>query len=151
MKNLAYLVTNIFLLFSCSQVNNNAGTENTSHASHGEVETNLTLNNGDKWKADSSTYNNVMDLKNTSDMFKIQPFPSLNEYHILGSDLTKGINKMIQECKMTGPDHEALHKWLEPILENANKLKSVSDPAAAKPIIQSIDARLDEYGNYFES
>ena len=92
-----------------------------------------------------------MDLKNTSDMFKIQPFPALNEYHILDNDLTKGINKMIQECKMTGPDHEALHKWLEHILENANKLKSVSDTAAANPIFQSIDARLDEYRNYFES
>ena len=88
--------------------------------------------------------------ENTSDMFKIQPFPTLNEYHILGSDLTKEINKMIQECKMTGPDHEALHKWLEPILENANQLKSVSATAASKPIFQEIDARLDEYRNYYE-
>ncbi len=114
--------------------------------------TSLTLNNGDKWKADSSTYNNVMDLKNTSDMFKIQPFPPLNEYRIiLDNDLTKGINKMIQECKMTGPGHEALHKWLEPILENANQLKTLSDTAAAKLIFQVIDARIYEYRNYFES
>lgn len=151
MKKFVYLITGIILLFSCNQGNNKTGVENNTSSIQAAADTSLTLNSGDKWKADSSTYNNVMDIKNTSDMFKIQPFPSLNEYHILGNDLTKGINKMIQECKMTGPDHEALHKWLEPILENANQLKSVSDTTAAKPIFQSIDARLDEYRNYFQS
>ncbi len=151
MKKVFYLFIGITLLFSCNQGDNKSGAENNTSSMQAVADTSLTLNNGDKWKADSSTYNNVMDLKNISDMFKIQPFPSLNEYHILGNDLTKGINKMIQECKMTGPDHEAIHKWLEPILENANKLKSISNKAEAKPAFQSIDARLDEYRNYFES
>ncbi len=151
MKKFVYLIVGIIILFSCNQGNNKSRTENNTSSIQAVADTCLTLNNGDKWKADSSTYNNVMDLKNTSDMFKIQPFPSLNEYQSLGNDLTKEINKMIQECKMTGPDHEALHKWLEPILENTNKLKSVSDTAAAKPIFQSIDTRLNEYRNYFES
>ncbi len=151
MKKIVYLFIGMTLLFSCNQGNNKQRAENNTGSIQAVDDTSLTLNNGDKWKADSSTYSNVMDLKNTSDMFKIQPFPSLNEYHILGNDLIKEINKMIHECKMTGPDHEALHKWLEPILENANQLKTLSDTAAAKLIFQVIDARIYEYRNYFES
>jgi hypothetical protein len=51
---------------------------------------------------------------------------------------------------MTGPDHEALHHWLEPILEKNKELKNISDTTNASKIFVSIDQRIDDYPNYFE-
>ncbi|RTL51558.1 MAG: hypothetical protein EKK39_08100 [Sphingobacteriales bacterium] len=78
------------------------------------------MNNGAKWKADSITNRNLRDLRNIADNFKILPNPSLKEYQILGKDLTNGLNKMIQECRMSGPEHEALSHWLEPLINESN-------------------------------
>jgi hypothetical protein len=110
----------------------------------------LTLNNGAKWKADSVTNQNVVNLKTIVDNFRTKPFPSLNEYHLLSADLGNGLNQMVQQCKMTGPDHEALHHWLEPILQENKNLKEVSDTLNGRKIFHSIDKRIDDYHNYFE-
>ena len=91
-----------------------------------------------------------MNLKTIADNFRIKPFPSVNDYQLLGADLNTGVNKMIQECKMTGPDHDALHKWLEPVIQETNQLKTVTDTSVAKNTFLSIDKRIDAYHNFFE-
>ena len=50
---------------------------------------------------------------------------------------------------MSGPDHEALHHWLEPVLKETNQLKSVTD-TTARTTFDSIDKQLDIYHNYFK-
>lgn len=136
-------------LFACNQhadkANTNAHTDSTSVQAK-----DLTLNNGSKWKADSITNHNVVNLKTIADNFRIKPFPSVNDYQILSSDLSKALNQMIQQCKMTGPDHEALHHWLEPVLEDNKQLKNTSDTSNARKIFKSIDKQIDDYHNYFE-
>ncbi|HET9431985.1 MAG TPA: hypothetical protein VFO70_12460, partial [Chitinophagaceae bacterium] len=76
----------------------------------------ISLNNGAKWNADSSTNNNVADLQIIAASFKKTGKQDLNAYHSLGNDLQSGLDKLISECRMKGPDHEALHHWLEPVL-----------------------------------
>lgn len=110
----------------------------------------LSLNNGAKWRADSITNHNVIRLKTTADMFNVDPFPSINNYQLVGNDLSNDIDTLLQQCKMKGDDHEALHKWLEPILGLSNQLKNATDTAAARQAFKSIDARIDAYPNYFE-
>jgi hypothetical protein len=147
MKKTFLLLSFSLLLFAC----NSSSDKTEEHAEHAHSETtNLTLNNGAKWKADSITNNNVLDIKSIADNFKIKPSPSVNDYQLLGSDLKNGLDKMIKECKMTGPDHEALHQWLNPVLKNINELKSVSDTTGGSLIFKSIDKQLDEYHHYFE-
>ena len=51
---------------------------------------------------------------------------------------------------MSGPDHDALHQWLEPVLSETNQLKNVTDTAVAAKTFKSIDTRIDDYHNYFE-
>jgi hypothetical protein len=51
---------------------------------------------------------------------------------------------------MTGPDHEALHHWLEPILNDTKELKNVKDTAAGRSIFRSLDKKIDSYKTYFE-
>ncbi len=137
------------LLFACNQSSNKKETD--EHAVHENgASSELTLNNGAKWKADSITNHNVVDLKTIADNFRIKPFPSLNEYQILGNDLNDGLNKMLRECKMSGPDHDALHHWLEPVIKGTNELKNVTDTSAGRSVFKSIDKQIDDYHNYFE-
>jgi hypothetical protein len=136
-------------LFACNQ-NSEEADHHANEDTAGVQQTQLALNNGTKWKADSITNQNVVILKTIADNFKIKPFPSSNDYQVLSGDLSNALSQMIQQCKMTGPDHEALHHWLEPILQKNKELKNISDTANARRIFVSIDQRIDDYPNYFE-
>ena len=137
------------LLSACNQSSNKA--EPGERVSQDQDQTTaLSLNNGAKWKADSITNRNVSDLKRIVDNFKKKPSHSANDYQIVSTDLSNALNKMIRQCKMTGPDHEALHHWLGPILKETNELKNITDTTIAASTFKSIDTRLDVYNNYFE-
>lgn len=147
MKKTFLLLSFSLLLLAC----NSTSDKTQEHAEHTHNKTaDLALNNGAKWKADSITNNNVLDIKIIADNFKIKPSPSVNDYQLLSNNLKNGLDKMIKECKMTGPDHEALHQWLNPVLKNINELKSVSDTTDGSLIFKSLDKQLDEYHHYFE-
>lgn len=149
MKQIKFLLVCACVLFACNQ-----STDKTGERKHTEQEQNqdtvLSLNNGAKWKADSITNHNVVRLKTTADMFKVAPFPSMDNYQLLSNDLSNDVDTLLQQCKMKGDDHEALHKWLEPILNLTNQLKSAKDTVEAKQIFTSVDSRIDAYRNYFE-
>jgi hypothetical protein len=51
---------------------------------------------------------------------------------------------------MRGDEHEALHKWLEPILYLSGQLKQTTDTSKARQIFRSLDSRVDAYRNFFE-
>ena len=149
MKRLLYLFLSSAVFLACNQSSNKA--ESKEHASHDQDQTTeLSLNNGAKWQADSVTTNNVAYLKKIADNFRTKPHHLVNDYKALSTDLNNALNKMIQQCKMTGPDHEALHHWLEPVLEEANELKSITDTVSARTTFYSIDKRIDDYHDYFE-
>lgn len=151
MKKFFYLLFTSTVLFACGQNSNKTEAEDHAHHEAATVtDTALSLNNGAKWKADSVTNKNVVNIKTIADNFRIKPFPSANDYHLLGADLNGGIQKMIQECKMSGPDHDALHKWLEPVLSETNQLKTITDTSMARKTFKSIDERIDAYHNFFE-
>src|SRR5665647_479903 len=100
MKRLLYLFLSSAVFLACNQSSNKA--ESKEHASHDQDQTTeLSLNNGAKWQADSITNNNVSYLKNIADKFKIKPSHSVNDYQTLSTDLNNALNKMIQQCIMT--------------------------------------------------
>jgi len=149
MKKTLFILAFASFLFAC---NSDSGKKETieSEIHQGHDTSALSLNNGAKWKADSITNANVGKLKRMTDSFKINSFPAVAEYRLLGDDLSNGLNIMIQECKMTGPDHEALHHWLEPILSETKELKNTSDTAKGRTIFNSLDKNIDSYNTYFE-
>jgi hypothetical protein len=149
MKKILFALFCSAFLFACNQ--NSHQKESHTHEANENVQTTaLALNNGAKWKVDSITNHNVVNLKTIADNFRIKPFPSANDYQILSSDLSKALNQMIQQCKMTGPDHEALHHWLQPVLEDNKQLKNISDASNARKLFKSIDKQIDDYHKYFE-
>src|SRR5688572_22618879 len=70
----------------------------------------LQLNNGARWKTDEAT------SKNVAAMVKL-----INDTSTIGeknrAQLTKQLqtrlDTLVQQCKMKGPDHDALHVWLQ--------------------------------------
>ncbi len=149
MKKLFYLLAVIVISFAC---NSGSGKNDEDvHATHETAaDTALSLNNGARWNADSVTTHNVVNMKTIADNFRIKPFPSLTDYQLLGADLSNGVNKLIKDCKMSGRDHDELHKWLEPVLKESNNLKTVADTATGRNLFRSLDGRIDAYNNYFQ-
>lgn len=146
-------IFSLLFIFSCNQGNDSsthATNDSVSHAEQSSDQASLTLNNGNKWKADTITNRNVLKLKTLADNFRVKPFPSVGDYQLVGNDLKAGIDTMLNQCKMQGADHDALHHWLEPVLKNVNDLKNTADSSAGRQMFSSIDGQLDNYKNYFE-
>ena len=149
MKKVFFILCSTAFFLSCNQSSNQKEpVENSMHETHENTE--LTLNNGAKWQADSSTNRHLVSIKTMANMFKVAPFPAAEKYQILGSDLQAGLNSMIQDCTLKGAQDEALHKWMLPILRQAGELKNVTDTAIARPIFDSLDQRINIYYDYFE-
>lgn len=109
----------------------------------------LSLNNGEKWKADSSTNNNVKVMQATVEQFAgTEKTPEA--YKQLGASLQAGLDKMISECRMKGPDHDALHKWLEPLIGQVKKLNETEKPDESAHQLTAIFQQLQLYSQFFE-
>jgi hypothetical protein len=105
----------------------------------------LHLNNGVKWKADAKTLANVSLLKSVvADAIKQHPV----NYGLAATELQNGLDKMITECSMKGPDHEALHQWLLPLVKKVNALKEASGDKAAATM-NEIKLQIDLFDQYF--
>ena len=151
MKRIAMMLMFTGLLWGCnSNSSPNSETPEQPNDNAHAHETMLTLNNGQKWKADAPTNENVVDMRTIVQNFSAVPHTDLSDYQILNSDLQKGVDKMIQECKMKGPDHDALHLWLEPLMKDVSELKKAGDIASAEKIFHLINERLGLYTQYFE-
>lgn len=111
---------------------------------------NLILNNGIKWKADLATNQNVNDLILIIDAFKNERDKSLAAYQRTTADLQKELDNMISECKMQGPEHEALHMWLLPLMESVSEFKNSSTEANAAQLFEAISNQVNLFSQYFE-
>ena len=110
----------------------------------------LSLNNGMKWNSDESTNENVKDLTTIVNEFNLKKEKNIIGYNVFATDLQNSLNTLIKECRMKGPDHDALHLWLEPILKDVNSLKEVTKEDEATTLFNSIDNRVKMYDQYFE-
>jgi hypothetical protein len=152
MKKLLTLLLLTATLSACNnqQRSGNKAALDTSEANHGSSAEKLVLNNGAKWKVDVSTNNNVKNIQEILKELNNRTDRSLPAYKKAHEDIQQGIDKMITECKMTGPDHEALHKWLEPLITLISHLKQASTVPEAASALNAIDAQADLYNQYFE-
>ena len=94
---------------------------NTEHSTQKSPSTTLELNNGNKWNTDEST------KKNVAAMIRIinnSEYSTTEKKGQLYMDLQQQIDNLIKECRMQGAAHDALHLWLENVLEKMKELKS---------------------------
>jgi hypothetical protein len=64
-----------------------------------------------------------------------------------GAELQKHADKLIKECRMTGPDHDALHAWLGPFLQHVQALKTNRDTESAS---HALNEDMKVFDTYFE-
>lgn len=152
MKQILTILLATSLLLACNAGNEKGKITTTAPAAetianHAEQAIGLTLNNGAKWKADSTTLLNVALLQQLISGAKKE---SLGNYLQTAAGLQEGINKMVSECKMKGADHEALHHWLEPIMEKTKELKNANNIETASTIFGEIEKQLNLFPQYFE-
>ncbi len=138
------------LLLACNARNEKEKTIRTEPVAGNHVEhsvTGLALNNGVKWKADSTTVLNVDLLQKIISVAKKE---SLENYSQTAIGLQNGLNKMVSECKMKGADHEALHHWLEPLMDKTKELKNADSIENARTIFGEIEKQIKLFSQYFE-
>ena len=141
---LASMVTSCNTKSSSDQKTTDTGA--IKHEEQPQPDTALTLNNGAKWKVDSITMVNIGLLKKIiADIGKNQT----KDFATIAGQLQESLNQLISECKMTGADHEALPKWLEPLLEKVKALKTAS-AANGPTVIKEITDHLNLFEKYFE-
>jgi hypothetical protein len=152
MKKIVAIAFITGLLLSCNSKNDQEKNSTTAvpvekQQQPAEKETGLVLNNGAKWKADSTTLLNVALLQKIAAGARKE---NLENYMQTATQLEEGISKMINECKMKGPDHEALHHWLEPLIERTKELKKATTVAEATTIFSEIERRINLFSEFFE-
>jgi hypothetical protein len=140
------------LLVACNSQNNKEKAVSPEapvekHDGPTEKKTGLVLNNGAKWKADSTTVLNVALLQNIVSGARKG---SVEDYIQTASQLQYGLNKMVNECRMKGPDHDALHRWLEPLMEKTNELKKATTIDHAATTLGEIEKHINLFEQYFE-
>lgn len=151
MKILLMLLLCLGSLIACKQAETKKEQDTTTeHAHHKAEAPALTLNNGAKWNSDESTNKNVGDLETIMHRWRENKAKTLADYQTAGNELQSALDKMIRECRMKGPDHDALHLWLEPLLKNVNDIKMATNESKAENVFHEIDERIKNYHLYFE-
>lgn len=109
------------------------------HSAHG-----LQLNNGVKWEADDATQTNVAALKQ---VINDPAYASPGKRTELAASLQMKIDTLIKQCRMKGPEHDALHVWLEKLQTDMKDLKGEVEYADARAALKR---DIDSFYSYFE-
>jgi hypothetical protein len=121
------------------------------HSHHqAEVSEKLTLNNGVRWKTDESTKRNVFAIRDLVILLDEKQLQTIEDYHTAADEIKAKTNILIKECKMQGADHDALHLWLHPLLDDIKALSISTEPETSKQLFESILHRLYAFDTYFE-
>lgn len=144
------------ILFGCNHANNASNkTEDTSikesheHDNEKEHGGNLALNNGAKWQTDVSTHTHAVKLITQADTFDTKTDEDVTLYHSVAADMQKELNSLVGDCKMKGPDHDALHLWLEPVLKDVSDLKKISATEEGKHAAEKLTGDVKKFNQYF--
>lgn len=105
----------------------------------------LALNNGKKWKADAPTNQRVQKIKEMISEFEKS---NAKNYHKLCTDIEPQIGALLAECKMTGEEYTALHKWLAPILAETRDLQAGDDQVVQRAYA-TISKQVKIYSDFF--
>lgn len=107
----------------------------------------ISLNNGEKWKADAGMVIQVEAMKNELAAFSGS---DLEDYQVLGQALNDHTHQLIASCTMKGKGHDELHKWLHPLMEVNAKLMEAENLKTAEAATAELQESLAAFDHYFE-
>lgn len=143
MKTLLFTFSLSIILFSCSSEKKQEKPEETAKD---RTEKEITSKEG-KWKINDTLVMHVKKMESTVTSFHEK---ELEKYHILSDTLTAQINAMVNSCRMKGPGHDELHRWLHPFMKMKNKLGETSNLDTAIDIHQQMKLAFVEFRKKFE-
>ncbi|HRH65086.1 MAG TPA: hypothetical protein PLU53_02190 [Bacteroidia bacterium] len=120
----------------------------TLHGEHAtktaeEVAGKLSLDNGNKWQANSETTEGIQKMQK---LVEEQSASASVDYTVLSENLEAEFGTILQKCTMQGDAHNQLHNFLLPLNEMIEKLKT----KPGKETIKEIQDHLAVYPNYFQ-
>lgn len=157
--NFKIILLSILLIFfvACNDSNNElsesiAHEHNSSeHDNHTNNEIQeLTLNNGEKWKIDESTRFHTSNLVKIVEEFENQNSTNLDSYHKFADKMLLELQELINKCTMDGKDHDALHLWLEPVLNETKSIKNSDNINNISKSSAILIKDVKKFNNYFE-
>ncbi|HMT75493.1 MAG TPA: hypothetical protein PKA77_15580 [Chitinophagaceae bacterium] len=119
MKKLLFFAMIVFV--SCNSKSTKEKHEN--HDTKKDEQVITTPVNNTKWKADEATKKNVSAIVQ---VISDNSYTDAGKREELYSNLKAKIDILVKECSMKGADHDALHVWLEKVLEGLKNLKDKS-------------------------
>jgi hypothetical protein len=147
------LLTAPGFLFSCShpdEVSGKGGATNLQPThSHKEHAVKLSLNNGLKWQTDESTRTRVDKLNSILRLHTKSEIQSIEACKLLAERLLLEVNGLTRGCKMKGPEHEALHIWMEGVLKEITNLKKITSADQGKDSAEKLANKFREFNKYF--
>ncbi len=131
---------------------NSCHEENHHHADHqahesSEKLSDLSLNNGVKWKTDSHT---KLMMKSIHEILNQDIRLESAEYRILGEKVSEKIDKLISGCTMTGDSHAQLHVFLSKFIPAVKSLIRVEDSKQGAIMHTELKGLLKTYNEYFK-
>lgn len=145
-----YMLLLIFMIAAALLLSCNSAHQHQEPEKETTVVAKLELNDGVKWNADESTNTNVSALIGILDSFTLQPERSLEAHHQAAGSLQIALNKLVKDCEMKGPDHDALHLWLEPVMDEVSALKKSTSAEQAAGHFSTLREQASLYREYFE-
>jgi hypothetical protein len=132
-------------LWACSGTTQQQDKQQADTANEKETVAAVQLNNGSKWKVDEATRNNVAMLRQIVSDTTQAATPAL------AAALQSRLDSLVSQCTMQGPDHEALHQWLQPIIHSVKEMKEEKDEAGEqKKALPAIRKELAMFDTYFQ-
>lgn len=133
----------LLVLFAAGCANNQSKSE-TKDMQTPVTETNqvqLQLNNGQKWQLDEATRQHMKDIK----AYVAQATHANGELN--GAELQKYADRLIKDCRMSGPARNALDDWMRPFLQHVDALKNNRDAESAS---HALNEDVKVFDTYFE-
>ena len=114
-------------------------------SSSSEVHIALQLNNGAKWKTDVATRKNVAAM---AKIINDSSNAGTKNRKLLVRQLQTSIDTLVQQCTMKGPSHDALHLWLEKVLNDLKGMTAGDDKF--QNAYASLRKNVDSFYVFFE-
>src|SRR5262245_11114166 len=118
MKQLIILL--LVAIASCTNQQSAERQENNKAHDHQNSAETVPLNNGGKWKADEATKKNVAVMVQ---VVNDTTYAGAENKEQLYTSMQTKVDTLVDQCRMKGPEHEALHVWLEKVLKDMKELK----------------------------
>lgn len=115
---------------------------------HSEEGAKVTLNNGERWEANSETTQGVARMQEILSRYEGQE-PDAPACRKAATELQEALNNIFKQCTMKGDAHEQLHNFLIPISKLVKQLEA-ENLNECKDAMHTLRTHLGSYATYFK-